>query len=175
VPVTQGQAALSNIKALVVIPPLTWVDTLVWSYGDADRDADDLNGITNFTLYWGPSPSVYTNHVLTGRALMTEFVSQLTPDGSDYAGQNYIALTALSTNGLESIRGNEIRIPAAPLTNWVDHIISTGTNIAWSATLSGRRTLIGTNDYWSTNVVLSGFYWGVGSKSNWVWATQTRY
>lgn len=72
--------------------------------------SSSTNAITNYAIYWGPAPAVYTNWVNVGTNL-TGVVSNL-----DRGPIYYFAATCQDTNGLESLFSNEVatNLPAPP-------------------------------------------------------------
>lgn len=168
-PVQQGAGALQLIAKAVIVPINLWTDQLAWSYSSSA-----IATITNYNLYSGPKPGEYTKHIPTGPILTTSFVSPIAND--DYAATNYLAVTALDNQGLESDYGNEIRIPELPLTNFFLTLTTTGTNIQMRTSLKGAWTSLRTNAPTPfTNPVAPLYFRSQGRGSNRVFITQTRY
>lgn len=121
----------------IIIPPKPITNTVAWDYAD-------LSTVTNFRLYRGSSPGIYTSTNLTGKVLSTTFVWTARTT-------NYAALTALGTNGLESLFSNEIRVPPI-YTNLVVTVMSfNATNLQWATALGKPWTLYGGTNYTATN------------------------
>ena len=74
-------------------------------------DASLSPGVTNYAVWWGPAPGVYTNHVDAGTNLMATIAP--VARGATY----YMAATCQDTNGLASDFSDEVvwTVPAPPL------------------------------------------------------------
>lgn len=132
----KGPTILAFPKA-IVLPPRQITNTVAWDY-------PDLSTVTNFRLYRGMSPGIYTSTNLTGKVLSTTFVWTAKTT-------NYAAVTALGTNGLESLFSNEIRVPPI-YTNLVVTVMSfNATNLQWATALGKPWTLYGGTNYTATN------------------------
>lgn len=152
--ITQGSGAAALLPApLVVVPPKTYTNLLLWDYAD-------LSVVTNFMRYWGPAPRAYTNSVLTGLVLSNKFVWS--------AGTlSYIAVTAKGTNGLESEYSAEVHIGSLILTNTVINVVTTnGTNLQWAARITGPWTAIGATSYTATNGPYRPFWRAMGNAAS---------
>lgn len=122
----------------IVLPTRQITNTLAWEYAD-------LSTVTNFQVYRGFTPGVYTVSNLTGKVLTAPFVwtSRTT---------NWVVVTALGTNGLESEYSNEIRVPPI-YTNFVVVITTANaTNLQWRVRAdSGSWTKLGATNWSYTN------------------------
>ena len=85
-------------------------------------DASPDSGVTNYSLWWGASARVYTNHANFGTNL-SGALSNVFIRGVRY----YLAVTAQDRFGLESDFSNEIFWPP-PFTNYVGVVVSARTN-----------------------------------------------
>lgn len=122
---------------LMALPSRMYTNTLAWDYAD-------LSTVTNFQVYRGFTPGVYTASNLTGLVLSSPFIwiSGTT---------NWAVVTAIGTNGLESEYSNEIRVPPI-YTNFVVRITTVNaTNLQWATALGRAWTLLGATNYTATN------------------------
>lgn len=125
------------LPSVTIPPPRNVTNTLAWDY-------PDLSTVTNFRLYRGSSPGHYAVSNLTGKVLTAPFVWTL-------GTSNWVVVTALSTNGLESEYSNEIRVPTL-LTNLVITITTTNaTNLLYTTRLGLPWTLLGATNFSDTN------------------------
>lgn len=147
--VTVRQAtAVPAFPEAIVFPPKQITNTVAWDYAD-------LTQVTNFLLYRGSFPGIYTSTNLTGKVLRVPFVwtSRTT---------NWAVVSALGTNGLESPFSNEIRVPPI-YTNLVVSITSVNcTNLQWATGIGRRWSLLGATNYTATNPPMR-IWMGLGS------------
>lgn len=147
-PPSQGSGAellmSKTWPSAVNIPPSsqlfhTWI---AWDY-----PSNDWNTITNFLVYSGTLPGEYTTNTFAGKVMINLF---------PWARKsvNYVSVSAIGTNGLESLLSNEIRVPAV-YTNYSKFVVtvstSNATNLQYSS-LSGKSwSLLGSTNYSDTN------------------------
>lgn len=142
--IQQGDGAFKLISPAIIIEPYWMTNWVGWDYSD-------WLAVSNFSLYRGATSGVYSNMVLTGKVLSNQIVWL-------YGTTNWIVVTAKGTNGLESDYSNEIRLPQAPLTNYVMFVTSSkATNLQWCSRLGQPWTLLGATNYTKTNGPLR--YW----------------
>lgn len=152
---SQGMGALTLLSAQVVVVPTLRTNWLAWDY-------TNLTAVSNFSRYWGPAPRSYTNSVLTGLMLSNRYVWAL-------GTTTYLSVTAWGTNGLQSTNSNEVRLPPAPLTNWVLTVTSSGaTNLQWRSSLARGAAWhsLGATNYMATNDWGKPWWRGVGRRTN---------
>lgn len=122
-------------------PPL-FHTPIAWDY-----PSNQWSSVTNFRIHSGPLPGEYTTNTLAGKTLtnMYPWVRK---------SVNYVCVSALGTNGTESICSNEIRVPPV-YTNYSKFVVtvstSNATNLQYSS-LSGKSwSLLGSTNYPETN------------------------
>lgn len=132
------KAALPEFTTkLIVMPTRLVTNTLAWDYAD-------LSTVTNFRIYRGFTPGSYSSSNLTGKVLTTPFVWT---SGTT----NWVAVTALGANGIESEYSNEIRVPAIYTNLVVVITTANATNLQYSARLGLAWTKLGATNYTATN------------------------
>jgi hypothetical protein len=114
-------------------PPIEATRTLAWD----PSDTADADGVAGYKLWWGGAVRQYTNCLDVGTNL-----SAAVDFGYTRARPVHFAVTAYSTNGLESEFSDEVQFPRAQ-TNWVE----VGVALSESPMADGRWTEI-------TNVTL---------------------
>lgn len=99
------RAGPSLPKAIVLPPSNTHTSNIAWNYSN-------LSSVASFRLYVGPASRGYTNTTMTGKAMTSKLVWNT-------KSRNYVAVTAIGTNGAESAFSNELILPTIPATNLV--------------------------------------------------------
>jgi hypothetical protein len=122
---------------------------LAWDY------ATNWNQISNFTMFVGQQPAVYTSNYLTGKVLSNRFVQPMHTS-------RYLAVAAMGTDGMISETSNEIMVPA---TNVIVTVTTTGTNLACSTSLRGSWTNLNATTFIYTNPTATLFFRGLGKNS----------
>ena len=118
------------------------------------------NVIACYNLYSGPATRAYTNVISAGLCLTSTI--PLTP------GVNYIAATAVDTDGLESDYSNEVCYtnPGPALTNLQLIVTTTGTAILFARTLSGPWTRTNTAALTLINPLATLYFRSIGPIAN---------
>lgn len=120
--------------------PFVFHTPIAWDY-----PSNTLSTIANFRIYSGPSRTNYTTNTLAGKVLTNSFPWLR-------GTTNFLSVTAIGTNGLESDYSCELRIPGVPLTNLVITVTSSGaTNLQFSTSVSGYWTNLGATNWAQTN------------------------
>lgn len=122
-------------------PPL-FHTPIAWDY-----PPNEWNTVTNFRVYAGPIPGEYTTNTLAGKTL-----TNLYPWVRKSV--NYVCVSALGTNGIESVCSKEVRVP--PLyTNYNKFVVivstSNATNLQYSSFAGKSWSLLGKTNYSETN------------------------
>lgn len=137
-------------KAAVIPPTMRWItNRLAWDY------PTNWDQVASINLYRGN----YTNFTVTNNVgkVLTVTVTR--------TNDQYFAVTAVGTNGEESVFSNIIRIPP---TNLIVHVYVSGgaTNIYHAVSLSGPWSRLNTTNYWVTNQTGTHYYRGRGKAGN---------
>lgn len=138
-------------RVVAVVPSVRWITNgLAWDY------PTNWNQVTNIILYRGVSTNFTTTNSL-GKVLTATITRTNT---------QYFAVTAVGTNGLESLYSNFLRVPT--IQNLVVHVTVSGgaTNIYHALAMSGPWSPLGTTNYWVTNQFGTHYYRGKGKAGN---------
>lgn len=140
-------------RVMAVVPSVRWITNgLAWDY-----PTNEWNAVTNFMIYRGVSTNRFTGTNSLGKVLTTTITRTNT---------QYFAVTAVGTNGLESLYSNLLRVPT--IQNLVVHVTVSGgaTNIYHALAMSGPWSPLGTTNYWVTNQFGTHYYRGNGKAGN---------